>query len=177
MRVSMVLSSLILATAGWAQTSTLQYGVVYECPAVQARMKVFSCAGPNAGDWCDVETTSAGRGAMRGKSTRQQVMALLGLCHAQTDTESKNPARGGVPSGGAQTGAGGFKVGDELQILTAGGWMNAKVLQVRGGSYFVHASNGGDVWKSYPGEVRRLGKLTMEDHLAGQYDIHDRVQV
>jgi hypothetical protein len=29
----------------------------------------------------------------------------------------------------------------------------------------------------WPYEVHRLGKLTAEDHAAGQYDIHDRVQV
>lgn len=55
--------------------------------------------------------------------------------------------------------------------------MNAEVLQVRGNSYFVHAANGAEVWKSYPAEVRRLGKLTMQDHANGQYDLHDRVQV
>jgi hypothetical protein len=33
-----------------------------------------------------------------------------------------------------------------------------------------------DVSKMWPMEVRRIGKLTAEDHAAGQYDVHDRVQ-
>src|SRR5579862_1274869 len=142
-----------------AQTSALQLGVMYECPAVQARMKAYSCTGPAATDVCDVETFPRGRPSMRGKSTRQQVTMLLAVCHVQTADEAKAAASGAPPAApaGAQTGAGGFKVGDELQILTAGGWMNAKVLQVRGNSYFVHAANGGEVWKSYPAELRRLG--------------------
>lgn len=159
-----------------AQAPSLEFNVMYECPAVKARMKAYSCAGTGPGDACDVETFPQGRPSMRGKSSRQQVMTLLAMCHAQTADEAK-AAASGAPAGGAQAGAGGFKVGDQVQILTAFGWMDAKVMQVRGRSYFVHASNGADVWKDYPAEVRRLGKLTMEDHLAGQWDLKDRVQV
>jgi hypothetical protein len=140
-------------------------------------MKVYSCSGAGPADPCDVETFPQGRPSMRGKSTRQQVMALFALCHVQTADEAKAPQSSAAPNAVATQGAGGFKTGDEIQILTAGGWMNAKVTQVRGNSYFVHAANGADVWKSYPAEVRRLGKLTMEDHLAGQWDLKDRVQV
>jgi hypothetical protein len=163
-----------------AQTPGLQMNVTYLCPALQAALKVYSCAGTAAGDWCDVETVSPGRPASRGKSTRQQVMTVLAVCHVQTAAEAKGAASGGGPataSAGPQVGAGGFKVGDNVQVSTAGGFMDAKILQVRGNSYFVHAANGGEVWKSYPGELRRIGKLTMEDHANGQYDLHDRVQV
>jgi hypothetical protein len=152
------------------QTPSIQFGVMYECPAVRATMKAYSCAGPGPADLCDLETFPQGRPSMRGKAPRQQVMALVAMCHVQTADEAKGPRP-------AVSGAGGFKAGDEIQILTAGGWMNAKVQQVRGNSYFVHAANGADVWKSYPAEVRRLGQLTMEDHLAGQWDLKDRVQV
>ena len=143
----------------FAQTPALEFGVMYECPAVHARLKVFSCAGPAAADWCDVQTDSPARSNVRGKSTRQQVMTLLALCHRQSDAEAKAAASGGPPggAGGGQSGAGGFKVGDKIQINTAFGWMDAKILQVRGNSYFVDASNGAQVWKSYPAEVRRIG--------------------
>lgn len=167
------------ATLG-AQTQGLKMNVMYACPALQAALKVYSCAGPAAGDWCDVETFSAVQPAARGKSTRQQVMTLLPLCHVQTAAEAKAALSGGsgaAAPAGPQIGAGGFKVGDTVQVSTAGGFMDAKILQVRGNSYYVHASNGGEVWKSYPAELRRIGKLTMEDHLNGQYDLHDRVQV
>ena len=177
--ITAVLSLSAAATLG-AQTSALQMNVMYECPALQATLKVYSCAGPAAGDWCDVETFSPGRPAGRGKSTRQQVMTVLTVCHVQTAAEAKGAASGGGPMAapaGSQVGVGGFKVGDNVQVLTAGGFMDAKVLQVRGNSYFVHAANGAEVWKSYPAELRRIGKLTMEDHANGQYDLHDKVQV
>ncbi|HET9405792.1 MAG TPA: hypothetical protein VFO39_01000 [Candidatus Sulfotelmatobacter sp.] len=73
-------------------------------------------------------------------------------------------------------GAGGFKVGDTVRVLSSG-WQEATVLQVHGNSYLVHLPNGVDVAKIWPMEVRRLGKLTAADHAAGQYDLHDRVQV
>jgi hypothetical protein len=41
----------------------------------------------------------------------------------------------------------------------------------------VHLPNGIEISKLWPMEVRRVGKLTAEDHAAGQYDLHDRVQV
>jgi hypothetical protein len=163
-----------------AQTPALQMGTVYECPAVQATMQVYSCAGPAAGDWCDVQTTPHGRPAMRGKSTRQQVMTLLRICHVQTPAEAQGAARGAAaPSpAGAQAGAGpgGFKVGDRVRILT-NGWQEARVLEVRGTFYFVQLDNGIQVSKQWPTEVRRIGKLTAADHAAGQYDAHERVQV
>jgi hypothetical protein len=154
--------------------------VMYSCPALQAALKVYSCAGPAAGDLCDVETFSPGRPASRGKSPRQQVTTVLAVCHVQTAAEAKGAANGGGPAAapaGPQVGAGGFKVGDNVQVLTAGGFMAAKILQVRGNSYYVHAANGGEAWKSYPAELRRIGKLTMDDHANGQYDLNDKVQV
>jgi hypothetical protein len=85
--------------------------------------------------------------------------------------------RGGNGQGGNGPGVGGFKVGDTVQINTAFGWMNAKVTQVNGSSYLVHADSGAEVWKPYPSEVRRIGPLNAEDHAHGLYDLHDRVQV
>jgi hypothetical protein len=70
----------------------------------------------------------------------------------------------------------GFKVGDRVRVLAAG-WQEATILQIRGRSYYVRLSNGIEVSKDWPTEVRRLGALTAADHAAGQYDAHDRVQV
>jgi len=171
--VAVALSLSAAATLG-AQAPGLQMNVMYACPALQAALKVYSCAGPAAGDLCDVETFAPGRPASRGKSPRQQVTTVLAVCHVQTAAEAKGAAA--APTG-PQVGVGGFKVGDNVQVLTAGGFMDAKILQVRGNSYYVHAANGGEVWKSYPTELRRIGKLTMEDHANGQYDLNDKVQV
>ena len=172
--------SLSAAATLSAQAPGLQMNVMYACPALQATLKVYSCTGLAAGDSCDVETFSPGQPGARGKSPRQQLMTVLTVCHVQTAAEAKGAASGGGPAGvpaGPQVGVGGFKVGDTVQVTTAGGFMDAKILQVRGNSYYVHAANGGEVWKSYPAELRRIGKLTMEDHANGQYDLHDKVQV
>src|SRR5215472_2302163 len=152
-------------------------GVVYQCGAVQATMQVFSCAGPAASDLCDVQTAPQGRPPMRGKSTRQQVMALFTICHLPTPGGAQAAARGNpVAPPQSQAGAGGFKVGDRVRVL-ASGWQEATILQIRGRSYYVRLSNGIEVSKDWPTEVRRLGPLTAADHAAGQYDARDRVQV
>jgi hypothetical protein len=72
-----------------AQTTSLQFDVVYVCPAVNAALKVYSCAGPGNADACDVESHITGQPNQRGKSPRQQVMALLRLCHVQTPAEAQ----------------------------------------------------------------------------------------
>jgi hypothetical protein len=162
-----------------AQTPALQMNVVYECPAVQATMQVYSCAGPAAGDSCDVQTAPHGRPAMRGKSTRQQVMALLSICRPQTPAEAQAATKGGAmapPPNQSGAGPGGFKVGDMVRVLI-NGWEEARIIAVHGSFYVVHLGNGIDVSKSWPFEVRRIGKLTAEDHAVGQYDANERVQV
>src|SRR5262245_52202321 len=82
-----------------------------------------------------------------------------------------------APAASAQAGVGGFKVGDTVQVNTAFGWVDAKVLRINGANYYVHAQSGADVWKTYPAELKRIGPLTAEDHKFGLYDLHDRVQV
>ena len=119
-----------------AQTPALQLGVLYACgPNNVGGLKVYSCAGTGAADLCDAEVFTTGQPSQRTKSPRQQVMTVLQLCHIPTAAEAQGGARGGAAPAapaGAQTGAGGFKVGDTVQINTAFGWMNAKVLRVNG---------------------------------------------
>jgi hypothetical protein len=163
---------------GLLAQAPLQVGGVYECPAVQSGMKVISCAGPGAADLCEVQIMTGGQ-LKGGKLPRQQVTGMLQVCHLQTPAEAQAGARGGArPAAAApQTGAGGFKVGDTVQALTGFGWIDSKVLQIKGNSYYVHTPNGADVWKDYPAEIRRVGNLTAADHAAGQYTLHDKVQV
>jgi len=102
-------------------------------------------------------------------------LALAAALSAQTPTgTAKTAPKGGAPG---QAGMGGFKVGDTVKIDTAFGWMDAKVLQVRGNNYYVHAQSGADVWKPYPTELRRIGPINAEDRANGLYQLHDRVQV
>jgi hypothetical protein len=178
-----VILALFPAAELLAQAPTLQFDTVYECPPVQARMTVYSCAGTAPGDSCDLRTEPLNRPPMRGRAPRQQVMTLLQMCHAQTEAEARAAAQGRPPTAAAPNraiaGAGGFKVGDKVTIATAANWVYAKILEVRvDGSYMVQVlDNGPIVPKSYPLEVRRIGKLTDEDHLNGQYDLGDDVQV
>jgi hypothetical protein len=182
-----------------AQTpTTLQMNVVYVCTDGQS-FKVFSC--DNTTGACDYQNYKKGQAFQRGEALRVQLAALLpAKCHAQTPAEEQaDPHRGEIPpapspfkarastgtngSGSAIAvksqpgpGANGFKIGDTVRVLIDG-WQEAKVIQVHGNAYLVHLLNGIDVSKFWPMEVRRLGKLTAEDHEAGQYDLHDRVQV
>ena len=163
-----------------AQTPPLQMGVVYECQPAPLGFKFLSCTGTSPNDLCEVQSLNAGRPMQRGKSTYAQVMGVLPKCHLQTPAEAKAEASGAAAPApvGTQngTGPGGFKAGDRVRIL-ADGWQDAQVLQVRGNAYFVQLANGVQVSKIWPSEVRRIGALTAQDHAAGQYDLHDRVQV
>jgi hypothetical protein len=196
---TLLLRTLLVAmpiTSALAQTSALQMNVVYVCKDGQS-FKVFSCTDSTGA--CDYQNYKNGQAYQRGEALRVQLIALLPVkCHAQTPAEAKaDPHRGEIPpapspfkahaaganSGSASTaanqsgpGPGGFKVGDTVRVLMDG-WQEASITQIHGRSYVVHLPNGVDVSKLWPFEVRRLGKLTPEDHAAGQYDLHDRVQV
>src|SRR5437016_10919064 len=98
------------------------------------------------------------------------VLTLL----VQAAGAAQSPARG---STSPQTDANGFKVGDTVQINTAFGWVDARVLSINGNNYRVHAQTGADVTKTYPGELRRIGALTAVDRANGIYQVHDKVQV
>ena len=192
------LLSAVLASSALAQAPELQMNVIYVCSDGQS-FKVFSCE--NATGACDYQNYKKGLAYQRGEALRVQLAALLPTkCHAQTAAEAQaDPHHGEVPrapspfqahanavsnipppaavaNSQAGSGAGGFKAGDTVRVL-ANGWQEATVLQVRGNSYLVHLPNGIDVSKFWPVEVRRVGKLTAADHAAGQYDLHDRVQV
>ena len=179
-----------------AQAPALQMNVVYVCTDGQS-FKVFSC--DNTTGACDYQNYKKGQAYQRGEALRVQLTALLpAKCHAQTPAEAQaDPHRGEIPptpspfkaraaaggnGAGAATanqsgaGSGGFKVGDTVRVLIDG-WQEATVLEVHGRSYLVHLPSGINVSKLWPYEVHRLGKLTAEDHAAGQYDLHDRVQV
>ena len=87
-RLIAAVMSLSAAATLSAQAPGLQMNVMYQCPALQAALKVYSCTGPAAGDTCDVETFSPGQPGARGKSPRQQVMTVLAVCHVQTAAEA-----------------------------------------------------------------------------------------
>src|SRR5271166_3087837 len=151
-----------------AQTPALQINVVYVCTDGQS-FKVFSCNDTTGA--CDYQNYKKGQAYQRGEALRVQLAALLpAKCHAQTPAEAQaDPHRGELPpapspfkarsaagssgSGSAvavnsAAGAGGFKVGDTVRVLSSG-WQEAKVLQVRGNSYFVRLDNGIEVSKSW----------------------------
>ena len=189
------------AAGALAQTPKLDLNVVYVCTDGQS-FKVFSCSDTTGA--CDYQNYKKGQAYQRGEALRVQLAALIpAKCHAQTPAEAQaDPHRGEIapapspfparPSANAgsnrppaataavnaQTGpgAGGFKVGDRVRVLVDG-WQEATIIQAHGSSYVVHLPNGVEVAKIWPTEVRRLGKLTGEDHAMGQYDLHDRVQV
>jgi len=144
---------------------------MYQCPAAQS-FKVLSCAGAGKDDLCDIQAYNAGQAGSRGKSTHQQVMTMLQICHPQTAQEAQAPGRGAAAP---QTASNGIKPGDSVEVVTGFGWTPAKVLAINGNSYRVLA-NGVQVTKDYPAEVRRLGAASAQDHANGQYRLGDRTQ-
>jgi hypothetical protein len=187
--IGIVAVSFGLYLAPAASGQDLQFNVIYQC-APPLSVKVFSCTstGPTAS--CDLQNYRDGKSTVRGPLTRQQLVTGLQKCHLQTPDEAKlhppgpdMPASAAVPANRAaaanpaasasQVGAGGFKVGDTVRLPLGDG----KILQVRGPEYFVRNANGVEIWMSYPAQIRRVGKLTAEDHALGQYDAHDWVQV
>ena len=194
----------VLVHSALAQTPALQMNVIYVCTDGQS-FKVLSC--DNTTGACDFQNYKHGVAYQRGQALRVQLAALVpAKCHAQTPAEAQaDPHRGEIPpapspfqaranagsnsSGPAAAvqpgpgtgafsgpGAGGFKVGDTVRVLSDG-WQEARIIQVHGNFYLVEMPNGVQVSKLWPTEVRRLGKLTAQDHAMGQYDRGDRVQV
>jgi hypothetical protein len=107
------------------------------------------------------------------KPTSCLTLLLAIASSAVLTAQAPAPSKQAAP----QTGAGGFKVGDTVQVNTGFGWIEGKILTVRGNSYYVHTPTGADVWKDYPAEVRRIGTPNAEDRANGVYLLHDRVQV
>jgi len=104
------------------------------------------------------------------------LVALTAGAGAQSPTPPKSVAgRASAPA--AQADANGFRVGEEVLISSAGGWMKGTILSANGNAYRVHSELGVDVTKVYPSDLRRVGPLTAKDHANGQYDLHDVVQV
>lgn len=165
-------AALCLPAASLAQAPQMK--TVYQCQPPYS-IEILSCTGSQPNDTCDTQSFNAGRPFMRGRSTYAQVMTLLPRCHLQTAAEAQAAARGVSSPAAAGSGPGGFKVGDRVRILT-NGWQEGTVLAIHGTFYVVRMDVGIEVSKMWPTEVRRIGKLTAEDHAAGQYDAHDRVQ-
>ena len=168
---------LSLASGALAQAPGFKIGAIYECAGGQC-FQVAMCTGSGSAEMCGVQTYVRGQPAQRVMSTRPQLMALLPSCHLQTPQEAQAAARTPAPPApaAAQTSANGIKVGDNVEVVTGFGWTPAKVLAINGNSYRV-LTNGVQVTKDYPSEVRRLGGATAQDHTAGQYRLGDRVQV
>ena len=178
MRSVLVFLSLVASTMSYAQTQTpeIQLGATYECPGAIS-FKVFSCAGPANTDLCDVEATVRGQTPQRGKSTRQQVMTLVPMCHLQTPAEAQAATSGAGAPANQQADANGFKIGETVNAITAGGWYAARILRANGDSYLVRLGPSLEVWKSYPTEMRRIGPLTDVDKARGLFALHEKVQV
>jgi hypothetical protein len=149
----------------------VKLGAIYQC-AGDARIRVLSCAGPKPTDACEAELLLPGQQAQRGPITRQQLGVLLAGCGPA------DGAAGNVSDAAAnEPDRNGFKIGDEVRAVTAGGWYQAKILQRNGDSYRVRFNASTEAWKTYPGELRRNGPLNDVDRARGLFDMKERVQV
>jgi hypothetical protein len=103
-------------------------------------------------------------------------LALTAAVGAQSSTPPKNGA-GRASAAAAPADANGFRIGDVVEINTGQGWMKGTILSANRNVYRVRSQIGIDTTKLYPDEVRRIGPLTLKDRAAGQYNLHDAVQV
>lgn len=170
----LVLAS-IAPTASLAQSAGLRLGVVYQCPG-SASFKVYSCSGPQGSDTCDAESAVPGKPHVRGKSTRDQIMQLVAVCQPQVGGDPQGASSSAGVAANGRPDANGFKVGDEVNAATAGGWAVMKIVRSNGDSYLVRLGST-EVWKAYPTELRRLGLITDVDRAHGVFALHDKVQV
>ena len=197
---------LLALSAGLLQAQSFSLNQIYICDSGRTKLKVVGCSGDKDTDLCGVQHLNAAGIAEISARTSEYRSALtqrLQSCQRQPKTpppaavvKTHEPvAPGAGASGQAQTarppvtqpqparlpvqtvGIGGFKVGDTVEVNTLFGWADGKIMQVRGNSYQVQAVTGAIVWKDYPAELRRKGALTAADKAAGQYELHDRVQV
>ena len=192
-----ILVLIVSVASAFGQTPTLQMNVVYVCTDGQS-FKVFSCS--DATGACDYQNYKKGQAFQRGEALRVQLTALLpAKCHAQTAAEAQaDPHRGEIPPAPSP-----FKA-RAVRAATAAGAATANQQRARGRRIqgWRHGARSGRRLAGRHGhrgarpvvrryvcrvgltlqncgrtKVHRLGKLTAEDHAAGQYDIHDRVQV
>jgi hypothetical protein len=113
---------------------------------------------------------------MTGLFVSLALVALTAGASAQAPAPPRTVSgRAGAPT--AQADANGFKVGEEVLISSAGGWVKGTIVSANGNAYRVHSELGVDVTKVYPSDLRRVGPLTAKDHANGQYDLQDAVQV
>jgi hypothetical protein len=152
----------------WAQPQ-IQMNVIYDCAPSPERIKVLNCSGSSDDAMCDIQLYNRSQLGPKSKDTRKALMNTLRDCRAQTAQEAQAQER---PAAGPN----GIKIGDAVEVVTAGGWTPARVLAIQGNNYKVNV-NGVVVIKTYPNEVRRQGALGAQDHAAGQYRVGDRVQV
>jgi hypothetical protein len=101
------------------------------------------------------------------------LVCLAAAARAQTAAPPQGSAKGRA----AATDANGFTVGDRVQILTGFGWIDGTIVSANGNNYRVRAQTGPEITKRYPEELRRIGGPTLADKAAGQYSLHDKVQV
>jgi hypothetical protein len=71
----------------------------------------------------------------------------------------------------------GFKFGDTVEISTAFGWQDAKIIAIQSNTYRVRPQTGAEVTRTYPSQLHRIGPATARDKAVGLYEAHDRVEV
>jgi len=146
-------------------------GTLYKCANGQSGLQVTKCSSGNP-DVCDVELYRDGKLLNTVQLPKANLGDLVRICQGAIPPTATAPS----PANSGQPDANGFKIGDEVRAVTAGGWTTAKILRANGDSYFVRIG-GAQVWKVYPSELRRVGHLNDQDRARGLFEVGEKVQV
>lgn len=117
-----------------AQPAAFNLNTIYICPN-NVTFKVTACAGPAAGDLCDVQMYLAGQPLRPGRSTRTQIMTLVPSCSANGQMTAGAGQPGAMaPSAPANRPGGKFQENDHVRVNIAGqGWMDGTIVRILNG--------------------------------------------
>jgi len=124
-------AALLLPLVVAAQPATFNLNTIYSCPN-NLSFKVSACAGPGAGDFCDVQMYLGGQALRPGRSTRTQIMTLVPKCSAngQMAAGVGQPAAT-APAVAPNRPGGKFQENDHVRVLIQGqGWMDGTIVRV-----------------------------------------------
>ena len=152
-------------------------GEPYQCTDRHMSLKIIHCSNGNPA-LCDVQRYKDGVAEPLVRVPSGNANELLRQCIGSGARQAGSISHSADASPAARiVDANGFRIGDSVSVIAAGGAYPATVLRADGSSYLVRPGPGIEVWKIYPKELRRIGALTEIDKAHGLFALHETVEV